>query len=143
MAFQLGGLIGGIVATVVMTGSMMALGDDSPPPTAVLWAKFVGDQGPEAYLPQGMALHLLYGTGAGFVYGLLADGELLALGSPGALTGGVLNGLVYGLILMVGAVGWSRGVIGMDADPKQMGLMTFHHVLYGLILGAFVGLQLV
>jgi hypothetical protein len=42
----LSGLVGGLVATIVMTIFMMGLGDDSPPPTAALWAKSVGDGGP-------------------------------------------------------------------------------------------------
>lgn len=49
------GLAGGIVATIVMTVFMMALGDDSPPPTALFWSQYVGDGGPEEYMMQGMS----------------------------------------------------------------------------------------
>lgn len=68
MVTILNGLVGGFVATLVMTGFMMTMGDDSPPPTALLWAKYVGDGEPDQYMMQGMALHLLYGTIAGGVF---------------------------------------------------------------------------
>jgi hypothetical protein len=91
--------VGGLVATVAMTAVMLALGDDSPPPTAALWAKFVGDEGPEAYRPQGMALHFL---------------------------------------TVVGAVVWMRAVLGMDPDRGTAALFALFHVVYGVVLGAFV-----
>lgn len=46
MVSILSGLAGGLVATIVMTMLMMGLRDDSPPPTAALWAKHVGNAGP-------------------------------------------------------------------------------------------------
>jgi hypothetical protein len=42
----LNGLLGGVLATIVMTALMMALGDDSPPPTALFLSKYVGDGPP-------------------------------------------------------------------------------------------------
>lgn len=63
MATILGGLIGGLLATIAVTVFIMTLGDDSPPPTAALWSKFVGDEPPEEYVLPGMVLHMLYGIG--------------------------------------------------------------------------------
>lgn len=59
MATIPGGLVGGFVATIVMTAFMMALGDDSPPPTALFWSTYVGNGPPDDYTMQGMILHLV------------------------------------------------------------------------------------
>lgn len=139
MSLQLSGLIGGFVATIAMTVVMMAAGDDSPPPTAQLWAKYVGDGPAEEYMMPGMVLHFLYGTGAGWVLGLIAAGGLL-LFTPLSLTNGLVNGAIYGLLLMVPAMVWFRLVIGMDAESRQLAMMTGMHLVYGLVLGAWLGL---
>ena len=137
MVTLLGGLIGGLLATIVMTAFMMTLGDDSPPPTAAFWAKYVGDGPAEAYVKPGMILHLLYGVGAGVGFVVLAllvgvelNSVLLAVGA----------GAVYGVLLtVVGMVLWMKVVLKLDADPRTMGTFTFFHLVYGVVLGAVVG----
>ena len=48
-------------------------------------------------------------------------------------------GLVYGIVLMlVGMMFWMRMVIGMDPD-RDMVMFGTVHVVYGVVLGAFVG----
>lgn len=132
------GAIAGFLATIVMTGVMMALGDDSPPPTATLWSNFVGDDTPDAYMVQGMVLHFLYGIGAGVVFTI--GGDLLNLGfGPEAVVLTVLAALVYGLVLMVfGAAFWMNIVLAMDADRQTMMLFGVFHLVYGLVLGVSV-----
>lgn len=140
MVSILTGLIAGLIATVVMTMFMMTMGDDSPPPTAALWAKFVGDEGPEAYMKQGMLLHMLYGIGAGVAFAVGATTLGLDVGA-GVLVGSVLWGLAFGLVLMVGGmVFWMRIVLAMEPDPKTMGAFGFFHVVYGVVLGASIAL---
>lgn len=138
MVSILGGLVGGLVATVVMTVIMMVMGDDSPPPTAMLVAKFA-DGDPEDYAMPGMALHFLYGIGAGAVFGALVP---VVVSDPGiAVVTGL--GLVYGIVLMVGGMaGWMRGVIGIEPDKDTMMMFGTVHVVYGLVLGALVGANL-
>ena len=136
MVSILSGLIGGLLATIVMTVFMMALGDDSPPPTAALWAKYVGDEGPESYMMQGMALHMMYGIVAGgaFAVGVTALGLGVA-----TLTSGLLWAVVYGLLLtVVGAVFWMRVVLAMEPEPAMVGMFALFHVIYGVVLGAAV-----
>jgi hypothetical protein len=133
----LGGLLGGLVATIVMTVFMMALGDDSPPPTALFWSKYIGDGPPEDYMMPGIALHMIYGIVAGVVLagGLLAGGfeEVELLIAVGA-------GLVYGLVLFAGAaVFWMNVVLGLDPEPKAVGMFLFFHLVYGLVLGGVFG----
>jgi hypothetical protein len=137
MVTILGGLIGGLLATIVMTAFMMALGDDSPPPTSVLWSKYVGNGPPEEYLAPGMALHVLYGTIAGAAFVVVAS--LLGYGLE-SLTTSLVAGIVYGLALaLVGMVFWMKIVIGLDADAKTAGMFGFFHLVYGVVLGGFVG----
>ncbi|MFC4408785.1 hypothetical protein [Haloarchaeobius iranensis] len=132
----LSGLAGGLVATILMTVFMLTLGDDSPPPTAALWAKFVGSAGPEAYVPQGMVLHLLYGVGAGAAFALalpLVVGEV-------SLATAVALALAYAVgLTIVGAVVWMKGVLGVDPDRATAMQFGFFHLVYGLVLGGFLG----
>ncbi|WP_256296737.1 hypothetical protein [Haloarchaeobius salinus] len=134
------GLAGGLVATIVMTVLMMALGDGSPPPTAALWAKFVGDDGPESYVPQGMVLHVLYGVGAGVAFAL----ALPMVVAEVTLANAVGLAVAYAVVLtVVGAMVWMKGVLGMDPDRATAMQFGFFHLVYGLVLGGFVGAGLV
>lgn len=132
------GFAGGLVATIVMTVFMMALGDDSPPPTALFWSQYVGESEPDEYMMQGMVLHLLYGTIGGGVFAVLAA----SLGSVSVATLGsaLLWGLVYGFVLFVGAaVFWMNVVLDVDADVQMVGMFLFFHLVYGAVLGAWLG----
>jgi len=131
------GLAGGFVATVVMTVAMLTLGDDSPPPTARFWARYVGGT-PDAAMAPGLALHAVYGTIAGGV--LAAAVPAIAVLSVASLTDGLLWGLAYGVVLFVGAaVFWMNVVLDMDPDPGQVGGFLVFHLVYGGVLGAWLG----
>lgn len=120
-----------------MTGFMMTLGDDSPPPTALFWSKYVENGDPDEYMMQGMILHLIYGIIAGGVFAIgvgILGVSVVGLGS------GLLWGLVYGVLLFVGAaVFWMKLVLGLDADTSMVGLFLFFHLVCGIILGGWVG----
>lgn len=132
MVTLLTGLVGGLVATVAMTMFMMALGDDSPPPTAALWATYVGDEDPESYMIQGMALHMLYGIGAGGAFALIATTAGLGVDT---LAGALLWALGFAVVLtVVGMVFWMRVVLAMEPEPKLAALFGFFHAVYGVVL---------
>lgn len=136
MASVIGGLAGGLVATIGMTIVMMVMGDGGPPPTAALVAKFAGGA-PDDYTMPGMVLHLGYGIVAGAVFAVGVPLIGLELGS---IIVGAGLGLVYGILLMIiGMVVWMRMVIGMDPDRDMMMMFGTAHVVYGVILGAFLG----
>jgi hypothetical protein len=94
------GVVGGLVATVLMTVVMKAIGDGSPPPTAALVAKIAGGDPPD-HLAPGMLLHLLYGTVAGAVFALALPALGFGSAGLGVVTGFVTVHLVYGLVLGV------------------------------------------
>jgi len=136
MASVIAGLAGGLVATIGMTIVMMVMGDGGPPPTAALVAKFAGGEPADHAMP-GMALHAVYGVLAGAVF---AVGAPLIGSNLGSIAVAAGLGLAYGLVLIIGGmVFWMRLVIGMEPDRDTM--MTFGtvHVVYGVILGAFLG----
>jgi hypothetical protein len=137
MTTLIAGLAGGLVATIVMTIVMMIMGDGGPPPTARLVAKFAGGE-PDDYAMPGMVLHMLYGIGAGAVFALGVPAlNVVDLGSIGLA---VAAGFVYGLVLMIGGmVFWMRMVIGMEPDGDMMRMFGTVHVVYGVVLGAFIG----
>lgn len=137
MVTLLSGVVGGFVATIVMTVFMTQLGDDSPPPTALFWAKYVGDGGPEEAMMPGMVLHLVYGTIAGGAFVLLLPILGLSFASVGSA---VLWGLVWGVVLFIFAAAfWMMMVLGMDPEKKQVGMFLLFHLIYGAILGAWIG----
>jgi len=136
MASVIAGLAGGVVATSVMTIAMMIMGDGGPPPTAALVAKVVGGE-PAEYAMPGMALHVVYGIVAGAVFAVGVPLLGVSLGSIGVAIG---LGLVYGLALMIGGMMfWMRMVIGIEPDRGMMMMFGTVHVIYGAVLGAFLG----
>jgi hypothetical protein len=135
------GLVGGLVATIVMTVFMMVLGDDSPPPTALFWSKYVGSSEPDGYMMQGMVLHMIYGVGAGLVFVLAAPVIGLSIGS---MTTAVLFGLAYGFLLFVGAaVFWMNVVLDLDPEMPMVAMFLLFHLIYGVVLGVWLQLGLV
>ncbi|RBI61894.1 hypothetical protein DMJ13_14180 [halophilic archaeon] len=115
----------------------------SLPPTAAFIAKFTGGR-PGDHPVGALALHLLYGTAAGGVFGGLvgaSDDERVAaeLGASEE-TVGLVAGTAYALALS--AFG-ERVLLGrlLDMDLEDDELMIFHagHVVYGVALGAWVG----
>lgn len=132
----LNGVVGGLVATIVMTVFMMALGDDSPP-AALFWSKYVQEGDPSDYMPQGLSLHLIYGVTAAAVFALAlppAGAELISM------QWALIYGFGYGVILFViGSIFWRNFVLDIDSEPKQVGYFLLFHLIYGGVLGAFVG----
>lgn len=141
MATVTAGVVGGLIATIIMTIVMSALGDGGPPPTAQLVAKFTGGGDPEAYAMQGMALHFLYGIGAGVVFAV----GLPLLGMDFSSAGVAIGlGLLYGIVLMIGGMAfWMRTVLGMDPDRTMLRTFVVAHLSYGLVLGGFLATGIV
>jgi hypothetical protein len=134
----LNGLVGGLIATIVMTVFMMTLGDDSPPPTALFWSKYVGDGEPAEYIMQGMVLHMLYGIIAGLVFVVVVP--LIGI-SIGSMTTAVLFGLAYGFVLFLGAaVFWMNVVLDIDAEMPMVAMFLLFHLIYGGVLGVWLQL---
>jgi len=134
----LNGLVGGLIATIVMTVFMMTLGDDSPPPTALFWSKYVGDGEPDEYMMQGMVLHMLYGIIAGLVFVVVVP--LIGI-SIGSMTTAVLFGLAYGFVLFLGAaIFWMNVVLDIDAEMPMVAMFLLFHLIYGAVLGVWLQL---
>lgn len=131
----LNGVVGGLVATIVSIVLMLALGSDSLP-GAQFWAKYVQEGSPGDFVAQGAALDLIYGVVAAAVF-------VLALPPAGAeiisLKWALVYGLAWGVILFVVAAIWMNAVLDMDVEPKRVGYYLVIYLLYGGILGAFVG----
>jgi hypothetical protein len=136
VASLIAGLVGGVVATVVVTAVMVAMGDGGPPPTARFVATVAGGE-PEDHAVPGMALHAVYGVVAGAVF---AVGLPLVAPALDSLAVAAAPGLVYGIVLVVLGMGlWMRPVIGIAPDRETTLTFGTVHVVYGLVLGAFLG----
>ena len=129
------GAVWGLAGAVAMVVVMNARGGDAPPPFAVFWARFIGDGGPSAAMPQALVLHAVYAVVAGEVYTLVFNGFDLGLPIT-TFAGGVVWGLVWAVVLLIGAmVVWGRLVLDMDPDRDQMVTLVLAHLAYGLTLG--------
>ncbi len=146
--------MGGVVATLVMTAYRLPV-SRSLPPTARFWSKFVAGGRPEDQPLPALALHLLYGAGAGAAFGLLAPRPSDASATPGTGSDartddadetarleavGLLAGVGYALALSAfGERALLDRLLDVDLDSDER--LVFHagHVVYGLALGTWVG----
>lgn len=129
------GAVWGLVGAVAMVVVMNARGGDAPPPFAVFWAKFLGDGDPHGAMPQALVLHAGYAVVAGAVYTVVFNAFDLGFAIT-SFPGGVLWGLVYGVVLLVGAMAfWGTFVLDMDTDGAQRRTLVLAHLAYGLVLG--------
>ena len=135
---SLRGLQAGFVATLVMTAYRLPI-MRSLPPSANFWAQHVSGGDPKDHPIVGLALHLLYGTTAGAVFGgvfALQDAER----ALEAEQRGLLWGSVYGMVLSAfGSQVLLREVLDLRLDADELTLFHAGHLVYGLALGAWVG----
>lgn len=132
------GATGGLIATVVMTLYRLPI-FRSLPPTAEFWAQYVGGGDPEDYPAQALSLHLLYGAGAGAVFGtFFARLSERAPEHRGPV--GVVAGALYGTALSVfGSRVLLDRLLGLDLDPEEALVFHVGHLVYGLTIGTWLG----
>lgn len=135
MATLLSGLAGGLLASIV-TGAATVTAGDEPLPSAVVWAKYLGDGIPDHYGTHGVAVHVVYGALAGAAFVAVVD--VLAL-DVATLAGAVLWGVVWSAALLAFAVGfWLVFVLGDRPEPRTLALLALVHLAFGVVLGLFV-----
>jgi len=132
------GIHGGAVATFVMTAFRLPL-MRSLPPSANFWARLVRGGDPEDHPITGLVLHLLYGVGAGAMFGGLF--ALLDSERPHQAEGrGIVWGAVYGMGLSAfGSRVMLEALLDVELDADELTLFHAGHLVYGLTLGAWVG----
>lgn len=132
------GAKGGFVATLVMTGYRMPI-SHALPPTALFWSKFVADDDPNDHPVAGLALHLLYGTVAGGVFGATAPERGRQRTADSELAG-LFWGTLYGLALSaVGERVLLNELLDMNLDSDERLVFHVGHLIYGLTLGTWLG----
>jgi len=145
------GIVGGTIATVVMTAYRMPV-TTSLPPSAAFWSTYVAGGEPEDHPVAGLLLHLGYGAAAGGVFGVLFRLAMRdRLGNPEGDAQrdrlrevlGLLAGVVYGLALSVFGRRLLLGrLLPMELDPTERFVFHVSHVVYGLSLGSWVAAQM-
>lgn len=132
------GVQAGIVATFVMTAFRLPI-MRSLPPSANFWAKYIRGGEPEDYPIMGLVLHLLYGTSAGVVFGVLFAIQT-AERSIEPEQRGLLWGTVFGLVLSAfGSQVMLKQILNVQLKANELALFHAGHLVYGLALGAWVG----
>jgi len=145
------GVVGGAIATVVMTAYRMPV-TTSLPPSAEFWATYVAGGESDEYPVAALLLHLGYGAAAGGVFGVLFRlGMRDRLGNPDGDAQrdrlreaiGLLAGVGYGLALSVfGSRLLIARLLPMDLDPTERFVFHASHAVYGLSLGSWVAGQM-
>lgn len=135
MATVLSGIVGGLLGSIV-AGAAMVTASEDPLPSAVVWAKYLGDGIPDHYATHGIVVHLAYGALAGAAF--VAVAGALSLG-VGTLPGAILWAVVWAAALMAFAVGfWLVFVLGDHPDPRGLGPLALGHLAFGVLLGLVV-----
>lgn len=131
------GIVGGFIATIVMTLYRFPL-FRALPPTAEFWATFVRPGEPEQYPVAGLVLHLLYGCGAGSLFAIAfsrlefrseRDRRLSAI-TLSALYGAVLS--VFGTRVIL------KRMLRKELEPDEAAVFHVAHIIYGLTLGTWL-----
>jgi hypothetical protein len=134
------GVVGGVIATTVMTVYRLPI-SESLPPTAEFWAQYVGSGDAEAYPVVGLALHFMYGIAGGITFAVIAPGS--GESDAHSQRKNVVFGTLYGLLLSVfGTRILLERVLGIDVESDYRLIFHVSHVIYGLTLGTWVGSRL-
>lgn len=130
------GLLGGLIATAVMTVYRFPL-FRALPPTSEFWATYVGGE-PEQYPLAGLVLHFLYGGVAGGVFGLVF-GQFRFRSERDRRLASIVLSLGYGLVLSVfGTRVVFRHLLDEELEPDELAVFHVGHVIYGLTLGTWL-----
>jgi len=139
------GAKGGLVATLVLTAYRLPV-SHALPPTAQFWSKFVSGGDPQDHTVPALVLHLLYGLGAGALFGaVFPERETTHRETADRRTArnevaGLLSAAVYGLALSIfGEKIMLNRVFGMDLDADEGLVFHVGHLVYGLSLGTWLG----
>ena len=131
------GVVGGIIATAVMTLYRFPV-FRALPPTAEFWATVVRDGEPEDYPVVAFVLHFMYGATAGGLFGYLFS-TLQFRSERERRLGATLLALGYGLVLSVfGTRVLFRHVLNERLEPDEAFIFHVGHVIYGLTLGTWL-----
>lgn len=138
LAAGIRGLQAGFVATIIMTAFRLPI-MRSLPPSANFWARYVTNGNPDDHPVAGLGLHLLYGTSAGGVFGLLFP-VLSAERSIEPEQRGLVWGSVFGMMLsLIGSQLMLDELLDIRLDADELALFHAAHLVYGISLGAWVG----
>lgn len=131
------GIVGGLVATVLMTLYRFPL-FRALPPTAEFWAMYIAGGEPEEYPGAGLVLHFLYGSAAGGLFGI--GFSLLDFRSERSRRLGAI-GLTFGYGLLLSVFGTRvvfRRLLDEELEPDEAAVFHVGHVIYGLTLGTWL-----
>jgi hypothetical protein len=136
------GVIGGIIGAAAVQWVTRWTGLGYPPSTQ-FWSEYLGDGDPGEYLRQGMYMHLLYGAVAGGCYPRLFWLLGIRVDLYGTLPWSLAIGLAFGLLAFVLAIVLvALDAVAMDITGKRVAALLSLHIVYGLVVGAVVGLYL-
>jgi hypothetical protein len=130
------GVVGGLVATAVMTAFRIPI-SRSLPPTAEFWATYVSGEDAEDHPIPGIMLHLAYGAAAGGFFAPLVPQTGIDLVDERR---GAVAGCGYGLLLSVFGLRLVLGrLLGQHLSADERFVFHVGHLVYGVTLGTWLG----
>lgn len=131
------GIVGGLIATMLMTMYRFPL-FRALPPTAEFWATYVRGGEPEQYPVAGMLLHFLYGGAAGGVFAL-GFNRITFRSERDRRLGAIGLSLAYGVALsLFGTRVLFKYLLKEDLEADEGAVFHVGHVIYGLTLGTWL-----
>lgn len=131
------GLVGGLVATVLMTLYRFPV-FRALPPTSEFWVRYVAGGEAEQYPVEGLLLHFAYGGVAGGLFGL-AFSPLDVRTERSRRFVAVALAVGYSLLLSVfGTRVVFRRLLDEELDDDERLVFHVGHVVYGLSLGTWL-----
>lgn len=136
------GALGGLLGAAAMGALMRTVRRENPLPSEVFAAQFIFDGDPLDHRYWGLAIHLLYGTLAGVVFGYLLAAYVGAVADL-SVTYAIGYGGAWGLVLWILSFGW-LAVLGTmeritqlstDEQILEVFLILVGHLIYGAVLG--------
>ena len=130
------GIRGGFFATLVMTVFRAPTAQSLPPTAEFLERYLKGDT--NEYPLTSLVLHFLYGTSAGAGFGPVFATVVGETDEPEII--GIIVGTIYGLAMSVfGHRVILERFLGMDLTTDEEAVFHTGHLIYGLVLGVWVG----
>lgn len=131
------GLVGGALATVVLTLVIAAPKDDLAPLSAEFLSEFVGGE-PVDHRRNGLMMHLLYGAAGGAAISV----AFLYADIPATPPAYLITTVVFGFLLSIwDALG--RLALGRKPSARDVALLITAYLLYGVVLGAWLALDVI
>ncbi len=131
------GVVGGLLATVLMIFTIAFLDDEIPPLSAVFLAAFAGGD-PVDHKRAALALHFLYGAAGGAAIAVAFVFAEIPPTAPAYL----VTCVIFGALLSIWDV-FGRLALRSDTGLRVFGVLLSSYLVYAVVLAGWLSLNLI